>query len=84
MKTPEKKPVAPVDYESLNSFILGTMAEIKRKEISNETGDTIAKLADKVIKNNLTAIMDKNRKNDKSPLPFFDTEASRLLIEKTS
>lgn len=82
MTTPKKNPPTPVDYYSLNMFILGTMAEVKRKEVDNDTGDIISKLADKVIKNNLTAILDKKRKNDKSDIQFFNT-ATNILIENT-
>ena len=84
MIQPKKNPSAPVDYESLNTFLLGTMAEAKRKEITSELADSISKLADKVVKNNLTAIMDKNRRGDKSLIPFFETEAAKILIENAN
>lgn len=80
MLKPETKPDAPVTYEMLNKFLAGTLAQIKRKEISLEEAQTIAKVSDKIIKNNLTAIMDKNRRNDKSDIEFFIPSDKQILI----
>lgn len=52
-----KQVPTPVDYESLNKFLLGTIAEIKREEITIEKAQAIAQLADKVIKNNLSRVL---------------------------
>lgn len=80
MKNKPEQSYEPVNYDTLNKFLLGTLAMVRRKEIDKEEADSVAKLSDKVIKNNLTAIMDKNRRNDKSPIPFFEPEDKQVLI----
>lgn len=82
MKAPEKVITAPVDYESLNKFLLGAMAETKRKEIDVDTADAISRLADKVVKNNLTKIMDAKRRSSDTPIDFFEPLENRMLISK--
>lgn len=61
----------PVNYSTLNKFLLGTLAMVRRKDISFEEAEAIAKLSDKVVKNNLTKIMDDNRRGNKGINDFF-------------
>ncbi len=79
-KDNKPKPVyEPVDYGTLNKFLLGTIAMVRRKEISTDEAVAIAKLSDKVIKNNLTMIMEKNRLKSKEPIEFFNIEKQLLI-----
>lgn len=80
MKHKPKPVYEPVNYDTLNKFILGTISMVRRKEVEISEADVIAKLSDKVIKNNLTMIMDKNRRNDKTPIKFFEPEDKQVLI----
>lgn len=60
-----------VDYESLNKFLLGTLKSIRKKEIAIEEAQAISQISDKIIKNNLTAIMEAKRIGNEEPLEFF-------------
>lgn len=76
---PKKTVKAPVDYQSLNKFLLGTLAEVKRDEIQLDKATTIAQLSTVVIKNNLSAILydEKhgiNRKNN-----FFEGDDQKQI-----
>jgi len=69
-----------VDYKSLNKFLMGTLAQIKRKEISMEEAEAISKVSDKIIKNNLTAILESKRIGADRPLEFF--QSSEFFLPK--
>ncbi len=66
--------------ESLNKYLMGTLTSIRRKEIAVEEADAIAKVSDKIIKNNLTRIMEANRLGDKTPIEFFAPTENKVLI----
>lgn len=83
MQTPPKTYQVETNYNGLNRILFGTLEEIKRKEIDLETATVISQIADKIIKNNLTAILDKKRRTDDSPIPYFDNVEDRILIQKT-
>ena len=77
----QPKPTFEVtNAETLNKFLLGTLTSIRQKEISNDDADSIAKISDKIIKNNLTRIMEANRIGDKSPIEFFEPSNKQVLI----
>ena len=69
-----------IDYESLNKFLLGTLSGVRRKEVALDEATVISQVSDKVIKNNLTAIMHKKLIGDKEPLDFFSLKDKQVLI----
>lgn len=76
----EKTQEVESNYSGLNKILFGTLKEVKRKEIDIEMAATVSQIADKIIKNNLTAILDKKRRNDDSAIEFFDTAESQILL----
>ena len=68
------------NYETLNKFLLGTLSSIRRKEISIEEAQAISQVSDKIIKNNLTKIMDAKRMNSSNPIDFFEPSDKQVLI----
>lgn len=77
----EPKPTYEVtNYESLNKLLMGTLAGIRRKEIAVEEATAISQVSDKIIKNNLTKIMDSNRRGDKTEIEFFSPSDKQVLI----
>jgi hypothetical protein len=68
------------NYESLNKFLLGTLKSIKHKEIALEEADAVSKISDKIIKNNLTKIMDAKRRGDESAIEFFEPSNKQVMI----
>lgn len=71
------------NYESLNKFLLGTLAQIKRKEIAIEEAEAISKISDKIIKNNLTKILDAKRMKDDTPIDFFLSHERKVFMLDT-
>jgi hypothetical protein len=55
---------------------------VRRKEEEVEVADAVSKLTDKVIKNNLTAIMYMKARNKEIDMDFFDGVENTLLISK--
>lgn len=80
MINPQRSPDV-TNYESMNKFLTGTLNLIRKKEISLEEAEAISKVSDKIIKNNLTAILERKRIKDETPLDFFISE-NQLLIGK--
>jgi hypothetical protein len=77
----KKEPVYDItDAESLNKFLLGSLSELKRNELQLDKADAISKLADKVVKLNLTRLLYKKAVNSEVPIDFFE---STMLISKT-
>ena len=68
------------NYESLNKFLLGTLKSIRKKEIAIEEAQAISQISDKIIKNNLTAILEAKRTGDETPIEFFDKAANRINL----
>lgn len=69
-----------VNYESLNKFLLGTLKSIRKKEIAIEEAQAISQISDKIIKNNLTAIMEAKRIGNEEPLEFFQKISNKVNI----
>lgn len=78
--TPPSPNYEVTNYDTLNKFLMGTLAMIRRKEINIEEADSISKVSDKIIKNNLTKIMDSNRRGDKNEIAFFTPMDKQVLI----
>lgn len=68
------------NYETLNKFLMGTLSQIKRKEITIEEAQAISQVSDKIIKNNLTAIMHSKMINSSAPLDFYEPKEKQILI----
>lgn len=81
MLNPQRVPEV-LDYKSLNKFLMGTITGIKTKETTIEEADAISKIADKIVKNNLTAIMYMKAKNNELPLDFFEAVENQTLLAK--
>lgn len=79
-QTPPRQSPEITNYESLNKFLMGTLAMIRRKEINLDEAEKIAQVSDKIIKNNLTAIMEKKRLGDDTPLDYFQPSDKQVLI----
>ncbi len=79
MKQPQQNPDV-TNYDTLNKFLMGTISMVRRKETSIEEAGAISQLADKIVKNNLTLIMDKKRRGDNSEIPFFEPTDKQVLI----
>lgn len=84
MSTPTVSPsYSPTNADSLNKFLLGTLRELKNKEVKIEEAEAISKISDKIIKLNLTRLLYKKSVNSEIPIDFFEATSSNLLIEKT-
>lgn len=57
--------------EQLNDFLLDTLEMINQDKIANEKVEAISKIADKVIKNNLTRLMNKKITGTAKHISFF-------------
>lgn len=68
------------NYESLNKFLLGTLRDIRKKEIEVDEAVAISQISDKIIKNNLTMIMEAKRIGSEKPIPFFEPTNKQVLI----
>lgn len=68
------------NYESLNKFLLGTLRDVRKKELSLEEAQAISQISDKIIKNNLTMIMEARRVGSSEPIDFFIPEPKQVLI----
>ncbi len=68
------------NYESLNKFLLGTLRDVRKKEISIEEAQAISQLSDKIIKNNLTMIMEAKRIGGNEPVKFFEPTDKQIMI----
>ncbi len=77
----EKEPTYEVtNYETLNKFLLGTLRDIRKKEIALEEAQAISQISDKIIKNNLTMIMEAKRVGDDTRIAFFEPSNKQVLI----
>ena len=79
MTKPDIKPEV-TNYESLNKFLLGTLASIRRKEIAIDEACAISQVSDKIIKNNLTKIMYEKMMGNKAQIEFFEPSDKQVLI----
>jgi hypothetical protein len=68
------------NYETLNKFLLGTLRDIRKKEISIEEAQSISQISDKIIKNNLTMIMEAKRIGTNESIPFFEPSNKQVII----
>jgi len=68
------------NYETLNKFLLGTLRDIRKKEIAIEEAQAISQISDKIIKNNLTMIMEAKRIGNSNPIEFFDPSNKQVMI----
>ena len=68
------------NYETLNKFLLGTLKDIRRKQITIEEAQAISQISDKIIKNNLTMIMEHKRTNNDDEIDFFKPINKQVLI----
>lgn len=66
-----KKTTSVSNFETLNSFLLETLNGIRSKKISIEEAQAISQVSDKIIKNNLTMIIESKRVGDETPIDFF-------------
>lgn len=65
----------------LNKFLLVSLTELKKNELQLDKADAISKLADKIVKLNLTRLLYKKAVNSEMPIDFFEASASPVLIE---
>lgn len=63
----------------LNFFLAGVLKAVRTKQMSVEEADVLSKVADKMNKNNIAAILDRRRMNSQEPLQFF-SDTKELLI----
>lgn len=75
---PKKEVKEPVDYKSLNKFLMGTLAEIKREDIQIDKAMAIARIADVVVKNNLTQLKYAEMRGVNGPNRFFEDDQNQL------
>jgi hypothetical protein len=68
--------------EDLDKFLKGVLRGIRTKEVSLDEADAISKVADKIVKNNLTRIMYKKLTNSESPLLDFESVVNVNMIQK--
>jgi hypothetical protein len=68
------------NYETLNKFLLGTLRDIRKKEIAIEEAQAISQISDKIIKNNLTMIMEAKRIGDDNKIKFFEPVNKQVMI----
>ena len=68
------------NYETLNKFLLGTLRDIRKKEIAIEEAQAISQISDKIIKNNLTMIMEAKRIGNSNPIEFFEPSNKQVMI----
>lgn len=68
------------NYETLNKFLLGTLRDIRKKEISIEEAQAISQISDKIIKNNLTMIMEAKRIGNSNSIDFFEPSNKQVII----
>jgi len=68
------------NYDTLNKFLLGTLRDIRKKEISIEEAQAISQISDKIIKNNLTMIMEAKRLNSNDAIEFFEPTNKQIMI----
>ena len=68
------------NYETLNKFLLGTLRDIRKKEISIEEAQAISQISDKIIKNNLTMIMEAKRIGSNEPIEFFEPSNKQVMV----
>lgn len=68
------------NYETLNKFLLGTLRDIRKKEIAIEEAQAISQISDKIIKNNLTMIMEAKRIGNDAPIEFFEPKNKQIQI----
>lgn len=68
------------NYETLNKFLLGTLRDVRKKEISIEEAQAISQISDKIIKNNLTMIMEAKRIGNDKPIEFFEPSNKQVMI----
>ena len=66
-----KKTTSVSNFETLNSFLLETLNGIRSKKISIEEAQAISQVSDKIIKNNLTMIIESKRVGEETPIDFF-------------
>lgn len=69
-----------INYDTLNKFLLGAIRDIRKKEISIEEAQAISQITDKIIKNNMTMIMEQKRLNNTLPIEFFEPKTNQVLI----
>ncbi len=68
------------NYETLNKFLLGTLRDIRKKEIAIEEAQAISQISDKIIKNNLTMIMEAKRIGDNNKIKFFESGNEKKIL----
>lgn len=68
------------NYDSLNKFLLGTLRDVRTKKIAIEEAQAISQISDKIIKNNLTMIMEAKRTGSESPISFFEPTSKQVMI----
>lgn len=78
---PERKPEV-VNAATMNKYLMGVITGIRTKEVTVEETEQISKIADKIVKLNLTRIMYMKAKNSELPIDFFEPSENSLLINK--
>jgi len=68
------------NYETMNKFLMGTLTGIRNKSVKVEEAQAISQVADKIIKNNLTMILESKRTNNDAPIEFFHNKAKQIMI----
>ena len=62
------------NHNDLNMFLAGVLKDLRRGKITVEEADVVSKVADKINKNNIAAILHQKQVNDKTPLAFFSVD----------
>ena len=71
------------NYESLNEFLFETLNGISDGSVDNEKAHTVARVSDKLIKNNLAKVLDAKRRGNTDPIAFFESEKPEDLGNET-
>lgn len=62
------------NHNDLNLFLAGVLKDMRRGRITVEEADVISKVADKMNKNNIAAILHQRQIGDDQPLAFFSVQ----------
>lgn len=71
--------------DQFRKVLVGCITSIRRrdKKIDLAEAEVISQLADKINKHNLLEIMHKKLMGDTTPIEFFQSAASQMMIENT-
>lgn len=70
------------DASGLNKFLLGLLRDTRSGAVQLDVADASSKVADKIIKNNLTRIMYMRTKDNAATIDFFEGVENNMMISK--